>query len=99
MRRGTTPTHTFEIPLETSNIAKIRVSYAQGGVVKVVKKESDCELLENTIVVKLTQSETLRLNHRLRTEIQVKVLTRDGDTFVSDVIEVNTDRCLNDEVL
>lgn len=99
MRRGTTPKHTFTLPFDTSAVAKARVIYAQGDVVKVVKKEADCELSGNTISVKLTQADTLRLNHKLKTDIQVRVVTHDKDAFASDIITVSTKQCLSDEVL
>ena len=99
MRRGTTPKHTFTLPFDTSLICKLRVIYAQSRVVKIVKKKTDAELSGNTVSVKLTQDETLRLNCRHKTEIQVRVVTHDGESFVSDIITVNTDRCLDNEVL
>jgi hypothetical protein len=99
MRRGTTPTHTFTLPFETKDVTKVRVIYAQRDMVKIVKKESDAELQGNTITVRLTQTETLKLNDNLKTDIQVRVLTGDGNSFVSDIITVSTERCLTDEVL
>lgn len=99
MRRGTTPTHTFTLPFETSLVAKLRVIYAQRDIVKIVKKECHAELDGNTIRVKLSQNDTLRLSCNLKTEIQVKVLTHTGESFVSEIITVKTERCLIDEVL
>jgi hypothetical protein len=99
MRQGTTPTHTFTLPFDTSLVSKIRVIYAQRDIVKVVKTEAEAELIGNQIVVKLTQAETLRLNHRLKTDIQLRVVTHDDEALASDIITVVTDRCLSNEVL
>lgn len=99
MRRGTTPTHTFTLPFDTSVVDKVRVIYAQGDIVKIVKKELDCELSRNTISVKLTQAETLRLNHRLKTDIQLRVVTHSGEALASGIVTVTTTQCLSDEVL
>lgn len=99
MRQGTTPTHTFTLPFDTNIVSKVRVIYAQGEIVKVVKRENEVQMEGNTITVTLTQADTLRLNHRLRTEIQIRVLTHSEDAFASDIIEVRTDRCLTEEVL
>lgn len=99
MRRGTTPTHTFTLPFEASLVAKLRVIYAQRDIVKIVKKECHAEFDGNTIRVKLSQNDTLRLSCSLKTEIQVKVLTHTGESFVSEIITVKTERCLIDEVL
>lgn len=99
MRRGTTPQHIFTLPFDTAAVAKVRVIYAQGDIVKVVKKECDVELSGNTISVTLTQADTLRLNCSLKTEVQLRVLTADGNALASDIIRIETDRCLSDEVL
>lgn len=99
MRRGTTPRHTFTLPFDTTAIEKVRVIYAQSDIPKIVKKECDVEMAGNTIVVTLSQSDTLRLKCTLKTEVQVRVLTNDGSAFASDIIAVDTDRCLYDEVL
>jgi hypothetical protein len=99
MRQGTTPKHTFTLPFDTSIVAKVRVVYAQRDDVKIVKTEADAEMQGNNLSVKLTQEDTLQLNGSLKTHIQVRVVTHDGDSFVSDIITVNTDRCLDGEVL
>lgn len=99
MRRGTNPTHTFTLPFDTSAVDKVRVIYAQSDIVKIVKKETDCELSGYTISVKLTQAETLRLNHRLKTSIQLRVLTHSGEALASGIVTMATTQCLSDEVL
>lgn len=99
MRRGTTPTHTFTLPFDTNAVSKVRVIYAQDDVVKIVKKESDAKMSGKQIVVKLAQSDTLRLNCNLKTEIQLRVVTNAGDALASDIFKVSTQRCLSDEVL
>lgn len=99
MRRGTTPTHTFTLPFDTNTVEKVRVIYAQGDIVKVVKKETDCKLSGNKISVKLTQQDTLRLNSKIKVDIQVRVVTRSEDSLASDIITVSVGRCLGSEVL
>lgn len=99
MRQGTTPTHTFTIPFDTGVVAKARVLYAQNDAVKIVKKETDVEMSGNTITVRLTQEETLRLSHKHDTDIQLRIVTKQGDSLVSDIITVSTEQCLSDEVL
>lgn len=99
MRQGTTPKHTFTLPFDTGIVAKVRVVYAQRDDVKIVKTEADAEMDGNVLSVKLTQEDTLQLNCSLKTHIQVRVVTHDGDALVSDIITVNTERCLDSEVL
>jgi hypothetical protein len=99
MRQGTTPRHTFTLPFDTGNVSKVRVIYAQRDNVRIVKTENDVEMAENTISVRLSQNDTFRLNHNLKTDIQIRVLTTDGDALVSDVFTVSTHQCLSEEVL
>lgn len=99
MRQGTTPKHTFTLPFETNLVEKVRVVYAQKDVVKIVKTEADAEMAGNTISVKLTQEDTFKLNNNLKTYVQVRVVTHDGNAFASDIITLPVDICLDGEVL
>lgn len=99
MRQGTTPKHTFTLPFDTNIVEKVRIVYAQRDDVKIVKTEADAEMDGNTISVKLSQEDTLQLNSNLKTYVQVRVVTYDGEAFASDIITVNTERCLDGEVL
>jgi hypothetical protein len=99
MRQGTTPKHTFTLPFDTNIVEKVRVVYAQRDCVKIVKEGSDVEMDGNTVSVKLTQEDTLQLNSSLKTYVQVRVVTHDGNAFTSDTITLNTAMCLDREVL
>lgn len=99
MIRGTTPTHTFKIPLDTSRIESVRVIYSQNDVVKIVKTGDSCTIGPDTITVKLTQEETLSLDSCLIVKIQIRVLTTSGDALVSKVVRVTVDECLENEVI
>lgn len=78
MIRGTTPTHTFEIPFNTSMIASVRVVYAQDDAVIVTKCTEDCIFDGNTINVTLTQEDTLKFDCKKCVQIQLRVLTTGG---------------------
>lgn len=99
MIQGTTPTHKFTLPFVTDIVQKARIIYAQCERVIFTKETPECECDGNTITVKLTQEDTLSLNARRDVQIQVKVLTNDGSTFVSAIKTVNIDKCLDREVL
>lgn len=45
MSQGTTPTHVFTLPIDTSTISQLRITYIQGGTVVLDAKEG--VLLEN----------------------------------------------------
>ena len=96
---GTTPTHIFEIPFDTYNIEKVDVIYAQD-YKQVVKKQTDeCSLQGNTIILTLTQEDTLKFDSSKNVQIQVRVLTKDGKSLASYIETVVALRCLNDEVI
>ena len=100
MIRGTTPTHTFTIPFDTSSISDLRISYVQKNVEVLVKTKNDCVLEKNKIVVKLSQKETFKFTDKERTVlIQIRVLTYNDEVLCSEIMSVDVERCLNDEVL
>lgn len=99
MIRGTTPTHTFTLPFAVETVKSVRVIYAQGERVVFTKEMNECELANNTITIKLTQSDTLAFDHKTPVDIQVRILTVDDDSLVSDIRRVMVDRCLDNEVL
>lgn len=99
MTRGTTPTHRFTLPVDADRASKIRVLYAQDGN-PVLRLDTDRFALEGrTARVKLTQEETLKFDETKLVEIQLRVLTTDGDSLVSNVKWVSVNRLLEDEVL
>lgn len=64
MYRGTTPTLTFHLPMETAALASAYITFSQSGEVKLEKQLSDCTRSENSLGVTLTQAETLVLSRR-----------------------------------
>lgn len=99
MRRGSTPTHTFKIPFDTSLLAQARIVYAQLCNVVLVKTGEDLVMEGNTIKTRLTQEETLAFNCSHPVEIQLRVLTQAGDVQNSDIVKVSVKRCLESEVM
>lgn len=105
MRRGTTPTHTFELPFDVSSIKEVQITYSQSDHyldekrTKVVKTTKDCKLEGKTISVDLTQQDTLAFSHKLQVAIQLRVLMFDKTALVSEVIKRDVEPCLDNEVL
>ena len=97
MRRGTTPTHTFLLPLAAADVKKIRVIYCQDG--ENVLTREDAEISGNIATLQLTQEETLKFNSESRVEIQVRLLAEDDEALASNIITVRVDRLLESEVL
>lgn len=99
MIRGTTPTHTFNLQFDTSVITKIRVLYAQNDNVILEKTESDCEVTDSAITLRLTQEETFLFDRKHPVEIQIRILCDDGSVLTSVPYKVGVLKCLQDEVL
>lgn len=99
MMRGTTPVHTFTLPISTEMVSNVRIIYAQSGEQVLVKEGKDCTLSGNEVTVRLTQAETFLFDCKKRVEIQLRVLTAGGDVLNSEIMEVIVARCLDNEVI
>ena len=101
MFRATTPTHTFTLPIDTSRLSKILITYAQNGNIVLEKTEADCTLEGCNVSLTLTQEETLLFTTEddARISIQIRVLTADGKAYASEIEKEFARNCLNEEVL
>jgi hypothetical protein len=99
MIRGTTPTHTFDIEIDTNIIKTAKVTYSQQDSVILEKKTEDCELCDHSISVCLTQEDTLAFDNRYPVYIQVRILTVDDVAMSCDPFAVPVGKCLDNEVL
>ena len=84
--RGTTPTMTFGLPLETDLFALGYVTIQQDGETVIEKELSNCECDGKTVSAKFTQEETLRLTADKTVEIRLVVKTLGGDRLESKPI-------------
>lgn len=99
MIRGTTPTHTFVLPIQRDLVKKLRIIYAQRDNVLFVKEMDECIWEENTVIVKLTKEDTFLFELDCPVQIQIRILTQTDDSIASDIKLVSVDKCLEDEVL
>lgn len=100
MIRGTTPTHIFTIPLDTSLLKEVVITYAQRDKPVVEKRMADCELNGKEIKVTLSQEDTLKFEERANgVRLQIRALTRDGVALASPIKPVSLREILNEEVL
>jgi predicted small metal-binding protein len=99
MRRGTTPTHTFTLPIAVDNVSEALIVYAQSDEEILRKTVNHCRMDGNTLAVDLTQEETFLFDCKRRVQIQVRVLTMDGKALASNIITTDVDKCLSNEVL
>ena len=99
MQRGTTPTHTFTLPFDTSMLSQVRIVYSQMGRVVLVKTGDDITMSGTEIKTRLTQEDTFAFSCSRPVEIQVRVLTKSGEAKNSDIVEESVKRCLENEVI
>jgi hypothetical protein len=99
MIRGTTPTHTFNIPFDTSLVDEVKITYAQEDEIILTKGTTDCTLENNAIKVTLSQEDTFKFDHAKAVQIQIRILTVGGEALASVIEKVGVSKCLDNEVL
>lgn len=99
MFRGTTPTLEFVLPFNTDLLEDILMTVAQKNVPLINKTMADAECSENTVIIKLGQADTLKLNDKYDAHIQLRVKTKDGEAFASDIFRVAVSQILKDGVI
>ena len=98
MRRGTTPTIEIGIP-EEINVADSKalfVSISQNKSVIVEKSLSEVLINENKVTVELSQEETLRLDSKATTTIQIRFVLSTGRAFASQIKKIDIDDVLKE---
>lgn len=99
IRKGTTPTHIFNVNIDTEDIASVKVLYAQDGKL-VLKKDTDSVKIENgKIMLTLTQEDTLLFDYRKPAQIQLRILTNSGTALASGIIPVSVGQLLESEAI
>ena len=96
---GSTPTHTFTIPYDTSLLDIVEITYSQRGQVVLQKREDDCTMEDDVISVKLKERDTFLFDSAYPVEIQMRIGDKDGTVIPSDIINVSCARCLSQDVL
>ena len=97
--RGTTPTHTFTLPVDCSALQKIRIIYSQGNNAMFKRDIESLKCEGNVVQCTLTQEETLSLDCTKHCDIQLRALTNAGDALACNIMKETVGRCLDDEVL
>ena len=80
-------------------IKSIRIVYAQNTRTVLVKNTEDVTIGDKSVSVRLTQEETRRFSPTGNADIQVRILTVQGDALASDIIRVPVQDVLDNEVL
>lgn len=96
--RGTTPTHTFRVPIDLTSAVALKVYYKQGYEVLVEKEKQDLVVTPTTITVELTQEETLRFADG-QIKMQIRARMPNGKAVKSKVKTTSADELLKNEVI
>ena len=96
MRRGTTPTFIFTLPMNATELAAGFVTFAQGTNVVIDKPLSEWKIDGNKVTIDLSQQETLCLDAGCNTEIQMRVRTKSGRALATNITSVPAERILKD---
>ena len=97
MYRGTTPTLTFRLPIDTGSITVLSIAVAQGRQVKIEKTLSDVHLDGNVISCTLTEDETLSLTAGASVEAKIQLRMGVGEQrMASQIFTVPVERILRD---
>ena len=100
MYRGTTPTLTFRLPIDTGSITVLSIAVAQGRQVKIEKTLSDAHLEGNVISCTLTEAETLSLIAGAGVEAKIQLRVGVGEQrMASQIFTVPVERILRDGAL
>lgn len=96
MIRGTTPQLAFNLPFDTSIIKTVWVTFSQYNK-EVFTIETESLTMDGpTVSVELTQAQTLQLSQNDSVEIQLRILTTNGDALASNIIKTSVGKILKD---
>lgn len=97
MRRGSTPTNTFDVDLDLRG-ATVFISYEQEGAVIIEKTGEDVDIGESQLSLTLSQEETLKF-HPGKVFIQIRYVFPNGAADASEIIQTTFERIIKDGVI
>ena len=89
MRRGTTPTLIFTLPMEAKLLEYAYISFANQRGVIFEKQMQDCEANGNELKLRLTQADTLAMRADENVTIQIRAKTYAGDALASNFMHAS----------
>lgn len=99
MRRGTTPTITFETDCNCTEFDLLEIAFAQADEVILTKKIKDCMIDGNKITVSLTEEETLLFDCN-KNPVKMQIRAGTGTSRIaSDIMHTTAESILKDGCL
>lgn len=99
MRRGTTPTHKFKVPIDLRTADVVYMTYKQNGMTIVEKNKEEMTISEDEILIELSQSDTLGFFTANEVEIQCRARYPDEAAVASNIIRVPAKKILKEGVI
>ena len=99
MRQGTTPTHTFRLPVDAGTLKQVKIIYVQCGKRVLAKYKNECAIDGEIVRVTLSQEETFKFECCYPAEVLVRALTADGRAPASKPMPFTVEPSYDDEVL
>ena len=96
-RRGSTPTNIFNLNFDLTD-ATVYVTYSQKGKVIVEKTNQDLIITEDSVVVSLSQEDTLKFAVG-DVEVQLRYVKSDGTADASNIMTVSATKILKDGLI
>ena len=100
MIRGTTPTLTFKLPFQVSELAEYWITISQRYEnIAINKTSEDCTADDDTITLILSQEDTLKLIGGKPVYIQIRALTTDDEAIASNMWDCSVEDILKEGVI
>lgn len=93
MRRGTTPTITITTDIDLSDASNLFVTFKQDGCKVVEKTLDDVTVTEDSVVVPLSQADTLVFDSTKQVKFQIRATLGD-DKVASNVMSATVNEIL-----
>lgn len=86
MRRGTTPTLTFNISADGTLIKTLYITFKQLGDIVFEKTKNDCKVESDKIICELSQKETLKFKDKKDIQMQIRAVMDDDTAIASNIM-------------
>ena len=93
--RGTTPTITFKLPFQTSEIEKCEIYFAQEKFL-FQKDTEDCSFSGDRMSVRLSQEETLMMKAMFPLKLQIRFVFTNGAVAGTKIVYTSVEALLKE---
>ena len=99
MRRGTTVENTFTTDIDLTEAEVIFITYKQKNRKVIEKSIDDIDVSTDSLVVTLTQADTLAFSAGTPVEVQIRARFVSGSAVASNVMTTTVDKILKEGVI